>query len=39
MSNQPTELFRRHEHNPILSAADCPYAINTFQSGWLQPWD
>lgn len=29
MKNQPTELFRRHEHNPILSAADWPYAINS----------
>jgi len=29
MSNHPTELFRRHEHNPILSAADWPYAINS----------
>ncbi len=29
MSNQPTELFRRHEHNPILSAADWPYPINS----------
>jgi len=27
--NQPTELFHRHEHNPILSAADWPYAINS----------
>lgn len=29
MINKPTELFRRHEHNPILSAADWPYAINS----------
>lgn len=29
MSNQPTELFRRHDHNPILSAADWPYPINS----------
>ncbi len=29
MSNQSTELFRRHEHNPILSAADWPYPINS----------
>ena len=29
MSNKPTELFRRHEHNPILSAADWPYPINS----------
>ena len=29
MSNQATELFHRHEHNPILSAADWPYAINS----------
>ncbi len=28
MSNQPMELFRRHEHNPILSATDWPYPIN-----------
>ena len=27
--NQPTELFHRHERNPILSAADWPYAINS----------
>jgi len=29
MTNQSTELFHRHEHNPILSAADWPYAINS----------
>ena len=29
MSNQPTELFRRHESNPILSATDWPYPINS----------
>jgi predicted GH43/DUF377 family glycosyl hydrolase len=29
MINPPTELFHRHEHNPILSAADWPYAINS----------
>ncbi len=29
MSNQATELFHRHEDNPILSAADWPYAINS----------
>jgi predicted GH43/DUF377 family glycosyl hydrolase len=29
MINQPTELFRRHEHNPILSATDWPYPINS----------
>jgi len=29
MTNRPTELFYRHEHNPILSAADWPYAINS----------
>lgn len=29
MTNQPTELFHRHEHNPILSAADWPYVVNS----------
>jgi predicted GH43/DUF377 family glycosyl hydrolase len=29
MSNQTRELFRRHEHNPILSAKDWPYPINS----------
>lgn len=29
MSNQQTELFRRHKLNPILTAADWPYAINS----------
>jgi predicted GH43/DUF377 family glycosyl hydrolase len=29
MSNQPTELFCRHSNNPILSAADWPYPINS----------
>jgi predicted GH43/DUF377 family glycosyl hydrolase len=29
MSKQSTELFRRHEHNPILSAKDWPYPINS----------
>src|SRR5438045_6350393 len=29
MTNRPTDLFHRHEHNPILSAADWPYAINS----------
>jgi len=28
MSNQSMELFRRHEHNPILSSTDWPYPIN-----------
>lgn len=29
MSNQSPELFRRHKLNPILTAADWPYAINS----------
>jgi predicted GH43/DUF377 family glycosyl hydrolase len=29
MSNQPMELFRRHRLNPILSATDWPYPINS----------
>ena len=29
MSIQPTELFRRHESNPILSVKDWPYSINS----------
>jgi len=29
MSNQHPELFRRHELNPILTAADWPYPVNT----------
>ncbi len=29
MSNQHPELFRRHKLNPILSAADWPYPINS----------
>jgi predicted GH43/DUF377 family glycosyl hydrolase len=29
MNNQPPELFHRHEHNPILSATDWPYPINS----------
>jgi predicted GH43/DUF377 family glycosyl hydrolase len=29
MSNQATELFRRHESNPILSVKDWPYPINS----------
>jgi predicted GH43/DUF377 family glycosyl hydrolase len=29
MSNQPAELFRRHKLNPILTAADWPYLINS----------
>jgi predicted GH43/DUF377 family glycosyl hydrolase len=29
MSSQPTELFRRHESNPILSVKDWPYPINS----------
>ena len=34
MSNQHTELFRRHELNPILTAADWPYPVNSvFNAG------
>jgi predicted GH43/DUF377 family glycosyl hydrolase len=29
MSNQSPDLFRRHKLNPILTAADWPYAINS----------
>lgn len=29
MSNQPVELFRRHQFNPILSVTDWPYPINS----------
>jgi len=29
MSIQPTELFRRHESNPVLSVKDWPYPINS----------
>jgi predicted GH43/DUF377 family glycosyl hydrolase len=29
MSNQHTDLFRRHELNPILTAADWPYPVNS----------
>ena len=29
MNNQHTELFRRHKPNPILSAADWPYPVNS----------
>jgi predicted GH43/DUF377 family glycosyl hydrolase len=29
MSNQHPELFRRHELNPILTAADWPYPVNS----------
>ena len=29
MNNQHTELFRRHKLNPILSAADWPYPVNS----------
>ncbi len=29
MSNPPLELFRRHKLNPILTAADWPYRINS----------
>ncbi|MGZ8496442.1 MAG: glycosidase, partial [Candidatus Binatia bacterium] len=29
MNNQHAELFRRHKRNPILSAADWPYPVNS----------
>jgi predicted GH43/DUF377 family glycosyl hydrolase len=29
MNNQHTELFRRHKRNPILSAANWPYPVNS----------
>jgi len=29
MNNQHHELFRRHERNPILTAADWPYQVNS----------
>jgi predicted GH43/DUF377 family glycosyl hydrolase len=29
MSNQPTQLFHRHQLNPILTAADWPYPVNS----------
>jgi predicted GH43/DUF377 family glycosyl hydrolase len=29
MKNQHTELFRRHKLNPILTAADWPYPVNS----------
>lgn len=29
MNNKHTELFRRHDRNPILTAADWPYPINS----------
>ncbi|MBN1316007.1 MAG: hypothetical protein JXA42_11080, partial [Anaerolineales bacterium] len=29
MNNQHIELFRRYEHNPILTAAQWPYPVNT----------
>jgi predicted GH43/DUF377 family glycosyl hydrolase len=29
MNNQHLELFKRHEHNPILTAADWPYPANS----------
>jgi predicted GH43/DUF377 family glycosyl hydrolase len=29
MSNQIPELFHRHELNPILTAADWPYPVNS----------
>lgn len=34
MSNQHAELFRRHKLNPILTAADWPYPVNSvFNAG------
>jgi predicted GH43/DUF377 family glycosyl hydrolase len=29
MSNQPAQLFHRHQLNPILTAADWPYPVNS----------
>ncbi|MBN2037494.1 MAG: hypothetical protein JW768_12195, partial [Chitinispirillaceae bacterium] len=29
MNNQHPELFSRHKHNPILTAADWPYPVNS----------
>jgi beta-1,2-mannobiose phosphorylase / 1,2-beta-oligomannan phosphorylase len=29
MSNQPAQLFHRHKLNPILTAADWPYPVNS----------
>jgi predicted GH43/DUF377 family glycosyl hydrolase len=29
MKNQRLELFQRHEHNPILTAADWPYPVHS----------
>ena len=29
MNNQHFELFKRHEHNPILTVADWPYPANS----------
>ncbi|MDZ7722624.1 MAG: glycosidase [candidate division KSB1 bacterium] len=29
MNNEYPELFRRHEHNPILTAAQWPYRVNS----------
>ena len=29
MGNHHVELFQRHEHNPILTAADWPYPVNS----------
>jgi len=29
MNNQHLELFKRHEHNPILTASDWPYPANS----------
>ncbi len=29
MNNQHPELFHRHKHNPILTAADWPYPVNS----------
>ncbi|MBE2279290.1 MAG: glycosidase [Ignavibacteriaceae bacterium] len=34
MSNLHTELFKRYKHNPILSASDWPYPVNSiFNAG------
>ena len=29
MNNQHPELFKRHDRNPILTAADWPYPANS----------
>ncbi|RPJ25283.1 MAG: glycosidase, partial [Chloroflexi bacterium] len=29
MNNHPSDLFQRHKLNPILTAADWPYQVNS----------